>query len=164
MDEKQSLILKENAYKDYVTGMKYKDIADKYNVSINTVKSWKRRLNWQRKPNPKKGAKLQELQGLAKQIQQDLLNQLKENGTYGKHFEDLVNDYMELWDIKNKLIEDIKTKGVSIEWSNGKQFSIKRNDSIRDLNQTSTQMLKILSDLGLKPSPKEPLEEDVNEM
>lgn len=31
------------AYKDYKKGMKYKDIADKYNVSLNTVKSWKRR-------------------------------------------------------------------------------------------------------------------------
>lgn len=31
------------AYKDYQKGMKYKDIADKYHVSLNTVKSWKRR-------------------------------------------------------------------------------------------------------------------------
>lgn len=33
----------ELAYKDYKDGMKYKDIADKYKVSINTVKSWKSR-------------------------------------------------------------------------------------------------------------------------
>ena len=26
---------------DYVTGMKYREIAEKYGVSINTVKSWK---------------------------------------------------------------------------------------------------------------------------
>ncbi|MBA1394727.1 hypothetical protein EQ500_12780, partial [Lactobacillus sp. XV13L] len=26
---------------DYVLGMKYKDIAEKYSVSINTVRSWK---------------------------------------------------------------------------------------------------------------------------
>lgn len=31
------------AEKDYIAGMKYKDIADKYEVSINTVKSWKNR-------------------------------------------------------------------------------------------------------------------------
>ena len=31
------------ARKDYVQGMKYKDIATKYDVSINTVKSWKKR-------------------------------------------------------------------------------------------------------------------------
>ena len=33
----------ELAYQDYVNGMKYKDIAEKYKVSINTVKSWKSR-------------------------------------------------------------------------------------------------------------------------
>lgn len=33
----------ELAYKDYKDGMKYKDIADKYGVSINTVKSWRTR-------------------------------------------------------------------------------------------------------------------------
>lgn len=34
---------------DYMSGMKYKDIADKYNVTINTVKSWKKRYGWERK-------------------------------------------------------------------------------------------------------------------
>lgn len=33
----------EAAYKDYCNGMKYKDIASKYDVSLNTVKSWKQR-------------------------------------------------------------------------------------------------------------------------
>ncbi|NBJ71036.1 MULTISPECIES: phage terminase small subunit [Clostridia] len=33
---------------DYNKGMKYKDIAEKYGVSINTVKSWKRRHGWER--------------------------------------------------------------------------------------------------------------------
>ncbi|WP_343779833.1 phage terminase small subunit [Virgibacillus salarius] len=37
------------AEKDYFKGMKYKDIAAKHGVSINTVKSWKRRYGWQRK-------------------------------------------------------------------------------------------------------------------
>lgn len=31
---------------DYKNGMKYKDIADKYEVSLNTVKSWKTRYKW----------------------------------------------------------------------------------------------------------------------
>ncbi|MGG0047092.1 phage terminase small subunit [Bacillus subtilis] len=42
------------AYKDYIEGMKYKDLADKYGVSVNTIKSWKQRHGWQRK----KGASL----------------------------------------------------------------------------------------------------------
>ena len=33
---------------DYKKGMKYKDIAEKYGVSINTVKSWKQRYKWLR--------------------------------------------------------------------------------------------------------------------
>ena len=31
---------------DYQAGMKYKDIAEKYGVTINTVKSWKTRYKW----------------------------------------------------------------------------------------------------------------------
>lgn len=44
---------RESARKDYEAGMKYKDIAQKYDVSLNTVKSWKSRYKWQRAPNKK---------------------------------------------------------------------------------------------------------------
>lgn len=37
------------AEQDYLSGMKYQEIADKYEVSINTVKSWKQRYGWSRK-------------------------------------------------------------------------------------------------------------------
>ena len=40
---------KDLAYKDYMKGMKYKEIAEKYGVSVNTVKSWKQRNGWDRK-------------------------------------------------------------------------------------------------------------------
>ena len=46
----------EDAEKDYLAGMKYKDIAEKYGVSINTVKSWKSRNGWQRDATKKKCA------------------------------------------------------------------------------------------------------------
>ncbi|MBG9737102.1 phage terminase small subunit [Paenibacillus alvei] len=36
------------AEQDYQNGMKYKDIAEKYGVSLNTVKSWKQRHGWNR--------------------------------------------------------------------------------------------------------------------
>lgn len=38
----------EDALKDYESGMKYKEIAEKYGVSLNTVKSWKTR-HWNKK-------------------------------------------------------------------------------------------------------------------
>ncbi|BCG57475.1 phage terminase small subunit [Paenibacillus sp. URB8-2] len=37
------------AEQDYQAGMKYKAIAEKYGVSLNTVKSWKQRHGWDRK-------------------------------------------------------------------------------------------------------------------
>lgn len=43
-----SLETRQQAENDYMLGMKYKDIANKYDVSINTVKSWKSRYKWQR--------------------------------------------------------------------------------------------------------------------
>ena len=39
----------DKAKKDYLAGFRYKDIAEKYGVSLNTVKSWKRRFHWERK-------------------------------------------------------------------------------------------------------------------
>lgn len=48
----------ELAEQDYMKKMKYKDIAEKYDVSLNTVKSWKKRHGWNREgvhPNDKKG-------------------------------------------------------------------------------------------------------------
>ena len=39
----------ELAENDYMSGMKYKDIAEKYGVSLATVKSWKTRYGWNRK-------------------------------------------------------------------------------------------------------------------
>ena len=41
--------MRELAEQDYRNGMKYKEIAEKYNVTINTVKSWKTRYGWTRK-------------------------------------------------------------------------------------------------------------------
>lgn len=48
----------QNAEQDYMAGMKYKDIADKYGASINTVKSWKKRYGWERKEGAHKKEKV----------------------------------------------------------------------------------------------------------
>lgn len=50
----------ELAEMDYIAGAKYREIADKYGVSLDTVKSWKKRYAWSRTkkgaPAPKKAA------------------------------------------------------------------------------------------------------------
>ena len=94
------------------------------------------------------------------QIKKDLLSQLEEKGIHGGMYEDLVDDYMKLWEIKNDLIRDIKLKGVSIKWDNGGgQCGWKKNDSITELNRTNAQMMKILNELGLKASPTKVVEQ-----
>lgn len=46
----------QKAEADYLSGMKYRDIAAKYGTTINTVKSWKKRYGWDRKGGaPKRG-------------------------------------------------------------------------------------------------------------
>jgi uncharacterized protein YjcR len=47
--------VKEEAKQDYLSGMKYKELAEKYEVSINTIKSWVKRYGWAKEKN-KKGA------------------------------------------------------------------------------------------------------------
>lgn len=87
------------------------------------------------------------------QIQNDLLDQLDRNGVVGEFYIDLVNDYMAMWDVKNRLIADIEAKGVSIKYQNGEnQWGYKKNDSVGELQRTNNQMLKLLDHLGLKPS------------
>ena len=94
-----------------------------------------------------------ELMQKRQQIQNDLLDQLERNGVVGEFYVDLVNDYMAMWDVKNKLIADIEEKGVSVRYQNGEnQWGYKKNDSVGELQRTNNQMLRILDHLGLKPS------------
>ena len=40
---------KKQQAEDYIAGLKYKEIAEKYGVTLNTVKSWKTRYSWSKK-------------------------------------------------------------------------------------------------------------------
>lgn len=86
-------------------------------------------------------------------IKCDLLAQLEANGTKGRYYVDLIEDYMHLWITKSLLIADIESKGISVKYNNGGgQSGYKKNESITELNKTNAQMLKLLSELGLKPT------------
>ena len=88
---------------------------------------------------------------IREQIKNDLIEQLNTRGMTQSFYTSLIDDYLALWDMKNALIEDINDRGVSIEWNNGGgQKGRKKNDSIAELNKTNGQMLKILSELGLR--------------
>lgn len=100
-----------------------------------------------------------------RKIKRDLLDQLERQGVYGSHYLDLVDDYMALWEIKNDLIKDIKERGVTTKYQNGaNQWGYKKNDSVAELNKTNAQMLKLLSELGLKATNFEADDTDDEEM
>ncbi|VIG07152.1 DNA-binding protein [Clostridioides difficile] len=55
--------VKEKVKQDYLKGMKQKEISAKYDISLNTLKSWIKRYNWSKEkkkgaPKSKKGAPL----------------------------------------------------------------------------------------------------------
>lgn len=73
--------IRDKAYKDYCGGMKYKDIAEKYNVSLSTVKSWATR-HWKAatkgkklQPQPRKIAAMKP----KKKLKEKLLESVGEN-------------------------------------------------------------------------------------
>ena len=86
-------------------------------------------------------------------IKRDLLDQLSGTGPMAICL-NLIEDYINLWMIKNKLIKDGK-KHPYTEWKNSEtSYGRKKNDSIDQAVKVSMQMMKILEFLGLKP-PKD---------
>ena len=84
-------------------------------------------------------------------IKTDLLEQLYKNGVKGSQFVDLIDDYMSLWDLKNKLINDINERGAMISWNNGGgQHGFKKNDAVAEYPKVNKQMLALLKELGLQ--------------
>lgn len=159
MHENDNLRNKENVRNDYVLGMTYKEMSAKYGISENTLKSWRKRGGWIRNCTYKKDAMQDEQKelgnNLENEIKEDLLKQLDENENTAKYFIDLINDYLEIWNIKNNLIQDIKTRGVQIKYQNGQnQWGYKKNDSVSELIKYNAQMLNLLDKLGIKATPK----------
>ena len=96
---------------------------------------------------------------LGKSIKKDLLAQLDKGA--GQYYLDLVSDYMELWNTKCLLQDDIQCYGIRIKYVNSRgETAEKKNDSVDQLLKTNTQMLKILQELGIKPKLKPAGEED----
>lgn len=160
----------EQAFEDWFEGMSYKDLAAKYDTTINTVKSWYRRYEWKVKKEERKQKSVHTDEPVCTPIievippenrlriliERDLREQLAEKGIAQSHYLNLIDDYMSMWDIKNLLIADIKDRGVTVMG----MHSEKKNDSIGELNKTNAQMLRILSDLGLKATDIEIIPED----
>lgn len=84
-------------------------------------------------------------------IKEDLLNQLLEQEKLGKHFEDMVDDYIYFVGLKIKMQNDIDIHGLRINSQTGNGYTTsKPNESVQNLVKVNAQMLKILSELNLK--------------
>lgn len=98
-------------------------------------------------------------------IKESLMKQLETKGAKVAHFENLIDDYMFMFDTKNKLQKDIKQRGVSYETTSASGFTIvKQNQSVKDLIAISKQMSNLLKDLGLTtdaPTGEEVTDDDL---
>lgn len=86
------------------------------------------------------------------EIRKDLLDELERNGTVGKYYTDLVDDYMSLWDAKNLLKADVKERGAVVEYvSNNGTINKRKNESVGELVKVNDRMVKLLEALGITP-------------
>ena len=83
-------------------------------------------------------------------IEKSLKKQLDDKGATVNHFTDLINDYLSIWDVKNALVEDIKTRGVTFtDVSSTGIPMMKNNPSVKELVMVNKQMMSILKELGI---------------
>lgn len=69
----------ELAVVDYLDGMKYKDIAVKYEVALSTVKSWSQRYKWKDKKNTK-GMRTKSKSTRTKKVCREIADEIVANG------------------------------------------------------------------------------------
>lgn len=99
--------------------------------------------------------RLKKVEKKAKNIKNDLKNQLKTQGKSGKHFDDMIEDYIYFVKLKEDLQNDIEVNGLRVETKTGNGYTTEKdNKSVDHLIKVNGQMLKILQDLELK-SPEE---------
>nr|WP_296064374.1 P27 family phage terminase small subunit [uncultured Mediterraneibacter sp.] len=92
-----------------------------------------------------------------KRIRESLVKQLERRGMSAEFYEDLINDYVHYWNLKKDLLADIEDKGLRYETINGNGVRVeKANESVVNLQKTTSIMLKILTDLKLKEPIAEP--------
>lgn len=84
-------------------------------------------------------------------ILKSLQEQLRKKQADISVFNDLLDDYMALYDIKKKLKTDIRKRGVSYKTASasGKATIVKQNQSVKDLVVVNKQMLMILDKMQL---------------
>ncbi|MFQ4258405.1 UNVERIFIED_CONTAM: hypothetical protein C4Z64_01085 [Clostridioides difficile] len=111
--------VKEKVKKDYLKGMKQKEISAKYDISLNTLKSWIKRYNWSKEkkkgaPINKRGAPFSNKNSVGYGAPKENKNAEK-FGFFSKYLpeetQDLINE------IKNKDKFDILWEQITIQYA-----------------------------------------------
>lgn len=85
-----------------------------------------------------------------KNVRDSLTEQLVRKGADVAAFRSLIDDYMRLWDTKERLLKDIKTRGIFFDdYSAAGKKMQKQNPSTKEAVLVNAQMLKILDQLGI---------------
>lgn len=89
------------------------------------------------------------------QIRTDLKQQLEDMNKYGKFYDDLIDDYIQIVKTKDNVKQDIKERGIRYKVKTGNGFmQVKPNESVQNFVRLNNQLLKILESLGLKAPPE----------
>ncbi|CAJ1187503.1 hypothetical protein CPR19092_LGOLGGFK_01067 [Companilactobacillus paralimentarius] len=136
----------EEAEKDYLAGMKYKDIATKYDVSVNTVKSWRSRHGWARGTPTKKS-----VHPKSKKVAPKIVDDLSKNGDLTENQKKFCLYYLQRFNATwayqkayevgyesamvngSKMLRNTKVK---------KQLSILKKQQVSDLYFDATDVIK----------------------
>ncbi len=85
-------------------------------------------------------------------IRECLENNLKTRNVKGEYYQDLIEDYMYMLVLKDRLQKDIDENGVRITTYNAKGLPVeKKNDSYDLLLKYNKQMISLLEYLGINP-------------
>ena len=86
-------------------------------------------------------------------LKADMLDDLAARGLISRQYTDKVEEYMDLWCMRQMLTEDVKARGVYVEYMNGaNQFGTTDNKSVSIVTRVSAQMLSIWTALGFRDS------------
>lgn len=84
-------------------------------------------------------------------MREDLTDQLQRLEKFESYFVDMIEDYIDYVNLKDALKRDIKRNGIRYKKTTGNGFQVDvPNESVRNLQQVTGLMLKILHELGLQ--------------
>ncbi len=102
--------------------------------------------------------------GNGDRIRESLIFQLKNKGAYVSTFEDLIDDYVNFYLLKEQLTADIRDRGITLEEGTGAYRKEKENPSVRSLINVNRQMLTILDRLKINPDSIMGFEDDDSDL